>query len=120
MTSSEEYIYNLLDSYWYKQQILTPNPPSIRIPDAYKEEYGSPPSPKAPKDEFMALKMGNCRNDVEMKGSIKSIEIDCEALSNREGLASEEIINGDFNDMEALFKAQSTICAHRFRLQDDK
>nr|KAJ0214648.1 hypothetical protein LSAT_V11C400182420 [Lactuca sativa] len=71
MSSSEEYIYNLLDSYWYKQQILTPNPPSIRIPDAYKEEYGSTPSPKAPKDEFMALTMSNCRNDVEMKGLLR-------------------------------------------------
>ncbi|CAI9280008.1 unnamed protein product [Lactuca saligna] len=70
MTSSEEYIYNLLDSYWYKHHILTPNRPSIPIPESYKEEYGTP-SPKPQKDVIMALTTGNCRNDVEMKGQLR-------------------------------------------------
>ncbi|KAI3765399.1 hypothetical protein L2E82_15432 [Cichorium intybus] len=70
MTSSEEYIYKLLDSYWYKQQILTKNRPSVRIPDAYKDEPGMS-SPKIQKDQIMALTMNNCRNDVEMKGLLR-------------------------------------------------
>ncbi|KAI3499057.1 hypothetical protein L2E82_15433 [Cichorium intybus] len=70
MTSSEEYIYKLLDSYWYKHQILAKNRPSVRIPDAYKDEPGMS-SPKIQKDQIMALTTKNCRNDVEMKGLLR-------------------------------------------------
>ncbi|KAL4585301.1 hypothetical protein LXL04_009918 [Taraxacum kok-saghyz] len=71
MSSSEEYIYNLLDSYWYKDQILTKNRPSVRIPNTCTEESGSWSPPNAKKDEIRALTMGNCKNDVEMKGLLR-------------------------------------------------
>ncbi|KAI3713119.1 hypothetical protein L1987_71691 [Smallanthus sonchifolius] len=55
----------LLDSYWYKHQILIRNPPTVSISDTHKDRM------KKPSDEIIALMITDCRNDVEVKGLLR-------------------------------------------------
>ncbi|KAK1411919.1 hypothetical protein QVD17_32775 [Tagetes erecta] len=67
----EQHICMLLDSYWYKHQILTSNPPPVSVSVSHTRHEAESGRVKKSRDEIVALMITNCRNDVEVKGLLR-------------------------------------------------
>ncbi|MFS8031800.1 hypothetical protein Hanom_Chr17g01550221 [Helianthus anomalus] len=71
MTSNEEQICMLLDSYWYKHQVLIKDPPTVDTYNNNNNKAVQSDWMKKPRDEMIALMIMDCRNDVEVKGLLR-------------------------------------------------
>ena len=67
----EENICKLLDSYWYKHQILKSNQSDSDIRKQEASAWNQTSWPTTQKDEIIALPIMDCRNDVELKGLLR-------------------------------------------------